>query len=170
MQGKRLDDQVQAGGFGQPDEHGQAEEERQAAGKGAEQPVLEPSGPLSKALGQVAGQPTFAVADHQQAADQAAGDGQAHDESRQEPFGDGGAEADQAAHHQQAHQHQKVERPLAEDRPQPFRSGDVRLLTEQVRPIEIPHLRREDAVREPGQDHDVKQLTEVFGFTGVAQQ
>src|SRR6266566_3308234 len=72
----------------------------------------------AKALGQKTRQPTLAVADHEQAGDQTGGDQQPHDEGRDEALRNLGAEADQTADHQQAHQYQEVQRALAEDRAQ----------------------------------------------------
>src|SRR5205823_1732368 len=115
-------------------------------------------------------QPALAIADHQQAGNESDGDQQPDDEGGKESFGDSGAKADQAADDQQAHQDQEVERALAEDRAQPLRTGDVGLLAMQIRAIEVAHLRGQHTVGEPGEDHDVEQLTEPIGFASVAQK
>jgi len=45
-----------------------------------------------------------------------------------------------------------------------------RFLAQQVGAIEVTHLGRKDAVGEPGEDDDVKQLTEAKPFARIAQQ
>src|SRR5216110_371490 len=62
------------------------------------------------------------------------------------------------------------ERALAEDRAKALRTGDVGLLAKQIRAIEVAHLRGQHTVGEPGEDHDVEQLTEPIGFASIAQK
>ena len=51
VQRQRLDHQEKTGGLGQPDQDGEAEQEREPAGKRAQQSVLEAAGAIAKALG-----------------------------------------------------------------------------------------------------------------------
>ena len=132
--------------------------------------MLEAGGPFAKALREKAREAALAVADYEQASDQAGGDRKPHDESRDKSLRDAGAEADQATDHEQAHQHEEIQRALAEDRAQRLRAGDVGLLSQQVGAVEVAHLRGEDAVGEPGEDDDVEQPAEPVGFSRVTQQ
>src|SRR6266513_188753 len=132
--------------------------------------MLEAGGTFAETLRKVPRQPALAVADDEQAGDQAGRDQEAHDEGGDESFRDGRPKADQATDDQQAHQDQEVERALAENRAQPLGSGDVRLLTEQICAIEVAHFLGQDAVGEPGENHDVEELTEPVGLARIAEE
>src|SRR5207249_9504003 len=121
--------------------------------------MLEAGGTFAETLRKVPRQPALAVADDEQAGDQAGRDQEAHDEGGDESFRDGRPKADQATDDQQAHQDQEVERALAENRAQPLGSGDVRLLTEQICAIEVAHFPPPPPPRPPRPPPDVPDLT-----------